>query len=265
MTAVLERFAVETPVGDLHALRARPDGEQRGIALIVPGFTGRADDYIDVQTDAAAHGWQTVAFSQRGQRGSAAPAGEANYTLPELAGEVVRVAEAIGGGGLVHVVGHSLGGLVAREAVVAHPDGFASLTMFCSGPAGRPQSHAGEAELVRAQGSAAIWHRDHPRGVLSPQDELDRERFAETSVDNIVAGVQILREAADITPAVVATQVPVLVLHGDSDDVWPIADQYDMAVRLGAEYRVIPDAGHLPNVDNPAVTARFLSEFWAEF
>ena len=72
-------------------------------------------------------------------------------------------------------------------------------------------------------------------------------------------------DAADSTAAVVAAHVPVLVAHGDADDVWPIADQYDMAVRLGAEYRVIPDAGHLPNIDNPAVTARFLSEFWAEF
>jgi pimeloyl-ACP methyl ester carboxylesterase len=235
MTSLLERFAVATPAGPLGAVRAHPRAGSRGIALFVTGFTGSSDDFRFLLTDAAAQGWDAVAVSLRGQRGSVAPVGIENYTLSAYASEVARVASSIGGGRLVHLVGHSLGGLVAREAVVRQPDSFASLTMLCSGPGGRRDSHRDDA------------------------------RLAATSDPALIGGARILQTAPDTTDAVVATHVPVLVAHGDADDAWPIADQYDMAVRLGAEYRVVPGAGHSPNIDNPGVTARFLSEFWAAF
>ena len=42
------------------------------------------------------------------------------------------------------------------------------------------------------------------------------------------------------------------VIAGENDDAWPLADQQDMATRLGTELVIIPHAAHSPAVENPA-------------
>jgi pimeloyl-ACP methyl ester carboxylesterase len=53
------------------------------------------------------------------------------------------------------------------------------------------------------------------------------------------------------------------VAHGDGDDAWPIASQFAMPRAVGARYEFIPDAGHLPNIDNPGYTTELLDSFWS--
>ena len=83
-----------------------------------------------------------MGYSQRGQADSAAPVGIENYRLDDFAADAVdRRRTSIGAGGPVHLVGHSLGGLVARAALLRSPALFTDLTMLCSGPGGRAGSH----------------------------------------------------------------------------------------------------------------------------
>lgn len=263
LPATLQLFALESPVGELTAFRALPAGLRRGVVLYVPGHTGSKEDARFLTVEAAARGWEAIAYSQRGQGDSAAPKGIENYTLEAFSEDVAVVARQVADGELVHLIGHSLGGLIAREAVIRHPDLFADLTMLCSGPAGRPGRRREEAEFAAAHGLVALWERGNPAGVRTESDAFERARFEASSLDNYLGGTRILQDTVDSTDELVATHVPSLVAHGDADDAWPIPDQFEMSVRMGAEYRVIPGAGHLPNIDNPVFTATALSDFWA--
>ena len=73
---------------------------------------------------------------------------------------------------------------------------------------------------------------------------------------------QLLSEP-DRTDELAALDLPVLVLLGEHDDVWPPALQASMASRLGASAAVLPAAGHSPAADLPEVTAAQLLAFWA--
>ena len=255
-------------VGTLTAYRAEPaSGEPRGVVLFVPGFTGSKEDFRTFVPLLAERGWQTWAYSQRGQADSAAPADPAAYSLDAFASDAVEVAALIGGGRPVHLIGHSLGGVVARAAAIASPASFASVTLLCSGPHGWPGRHQDTTDTVAAHGSIGLWNRDNPHTVGLPDDRLTpdeaflRLRAARTSSDNLLAGAEILRTQPDTTAELRATSLPALVAHGEFDDAWPIDDQRDMAVRLGARYAVIPGGAHSPQLEAPAATAATLDDF----
>lgn len=109
----------------------------RGTALLVPGYTGSKEDFIGLLEPLAGAGFRVVAVDGRGQHESPGPREESAYALEELAGDVLAQAAAVSGddGGPVHLVGHSLGGLIARAAVLRDHAPFASLTLMSSGPA----------------------------------------------------------------------------------------------------------------------------------
>lgn len=260
-----EYFSVESPVGPLTAFGIPARGRSNGTAVFVPGFTGSKEDFRHLLPLVADLGWDAVAYSQRGQADSAASADIDDYRLDAVAADVALVADAVSPGAPVHLVGHSLGGLVARAALLVSPARFRDLTMLCSGPAGRPGRHQDDADFVREHGLVALSERDAPaRDALDPRGDaaFERARFAASSPANYLGGVAILQQAPDTSAAVAATGVPVLVAHGDADDAWPIESQHAMAERMRARYEVIPHAGHLPNIDNPRYTARVLSKFW---
>lgn len=263
-----EAFALETGVGALTALRARPSGASRGVVLWVPGFTGSKEDAHEILPRLAEAGWDAWAYSQRGQADSARPADD-DYSLGALAADAVEVARIVGAGVPVHAIGHSLGGVVARAAVIQEPAAFASVTMLCSGPKGWPGRHDSTAETVAQSGSLGLWERDNPEKVDASDEEIGafeaffRHRAAATADENLLQGAAFLRSEDDTTDELRATGVPVLVAHGEHDDKWPIDWQRDMAERLGARYVVIPGGAHSPQAEAPEATLDALASFYS--
>jgi pimeloyl-ACP methyl ester carboxylesterase len=51
-------------------------------------------------------------------------------------------------------------------------------------------------------------------------------------------------------------------MTGADEDVWPTPLLRETADRLGAEFTLIPGAGHSPNTDQPGLVADGLLEFW---
>ncbi len=264
----VRRVTLAAASGGLQALRADPQGARRGTVLLVPGFTGSKEDFVAVLAPLASRGWTAVAYDQRGQFESHGPDDESAYTLTALAADLLDVLAGLGPEP-VHVVGHSFGGLVSREAALASSGNpFASLTLLCSGPSGLPSNHHDGLGALRA----ALPHvplevvydvkesQDLEGGWRPPSEEIAafmRRRFVSNNAWALRSLAGILLDTPDRTDELAALALDglsVAVAYGPGDDVWPLAQQDAVAAALGTTSVVIPDAGHSPAADAPGAT-----------
>ena len=100
--------------------------------LIVHGFGGAKEDFAD-QTDALASRYHVVTFDHRGHGESDAPTDPSSYSFDRLAADTLAVADAVGADQL-RLLGHSMGGMVARRVVLAHPQRVEALVLMDTSP-----------------------------------------------------------------------------------------------------------------------------------
>jgi pimeloyl-ACP methyl ester carboxylesterase len=279
-----------TARGPFAILEAKP---ARGVsfrkpALLVPGYTGSKENFLPILEPLAAAGRTVVAFDQRGQYQSPDAPDRAGYAPAALAADLLAIADVVGRASEgVHLVGHSMGGLIAREAVLRRPTGFESFTLLGSGPGTISGPRAEELRQALAvldpaggaqpddKGQLAaivrqIWHDQHePEARAEGVDEhviaFLKERMLRTCPLHLIALARYLLDCPDLSyrlAAVVASGLPVQVVYGENDDAWSPAEQDDMAERLGAERTCIPGAAHSPAIEAPVTTASTLTNFW---
>lgn len=248
--------------------------EQRGVALLLPGFTGSKEDFHRLHGPLAARGYRTVAVDGRGQNESDGPADdEAPYAQGELARDVLAQASALGTP--VHLVGHSLGGQIARAAVLLDHSPFVSLTLVSSGPAEISESqkqrvkllHDALAVMTMAEVWQAILAMGAPEEIGGPARGFAgparmRQRWINHKPAQLLVTGRRLCVEPNRVAELAAVPLPFHVLSGASDDTWPVPLLDAMAAQLRAHRTVVPDADHSPNQDQPLLTAAGLADFW---
>jgi pimeloyl-ACP methyl ester carboxylesterase len=255
---------------DGDATRAVP---ARGVAVLVPGLTASKEDFLAILGPLGELGFRAVALDLRGQYESAGPPDESGYALAELAADVLAVAEVLDAGP-VHLLGHSVGGLIAQAAVVRQPAAVASLTLLCSGP-GQPGQDTRDRLVLLVDAldrmpmpavHTAMLARDAAAGVSAPPPriaEFTRRRFLATQPAHLTSLARQVLVAADQSDRLAEAGLPVLLACGEQDETWPEPARDRMARRLGARRVVIQGATHSPAMERPDCTARMLAEFWA--
>ncbi|MEV0178244.1 alpha/beta hydrolase [Streptomyces sp. NPDC050625] len=250
--------------------------EPRGMALLLPGFTGSKEDFNPLHVPLAERGYRTVAVDGRGQYESDGPEhDESAYAQEELARDVLAQAEALGTP--VHLLGHSLGGQISRAAVLIDHTPFLSLTLMASGPAQISVSQQQRVKLLRdalaVMSMDEVW--DAIRAMEAPEEtetgELDeglddredlRRRWLGNKPAQLLATGRQLCTEPDRVAELAAVPLPFHVLSGALDDTWPVTLLDEMAVRLRARRTVVEGAEHSPNTDQPLTTARAIADFW---
>lgn len=183
------------------------------------------------------------------------------YDLHDMAADAMGVMKALGIN-KAHVVGASMGGMIAQIVAATHPERVLSLTsiMSTSGRRGLPgpTRAARAALLARPAGSDAeslIAHGVHVfRAIGSPayptSEQQLRARIGASIRRNVCPGGvvrQMLAIAAsgDRCKLLASIRVPTLVIHGAADPLVQLAAGVDTArVVPGARLEVIEGMGH---------------------
>lgn len=262
--------ALSTARGDFAVLDAAPSGTPRGTALLVPGYTGSKEDFIALLEPLAEAGYRAVAVDGRGQFESPGTDDLQEYAQEELARDVLAQTAALGvGEGGVHLLGHSLGGQLCRAAVLLDASPFRSLTLMSSGPAEVVEAQQVKLKILgdalATMTMSAVWDAmrafDPPAEAETGGEDLRRRWLLHRPAQLIATGRQLATEP-DRVAGLAATGLPVHVVSGEVDDVWPVPLLDEMAVRLGARRTRVEGAEHSPNTARPEATATALASFW---
>jgi pimeloyl-ACP methyl ester carboxylesterase len=184
------------------------------------------------------------------------------YTLGDMAGDVVGLMDALHIE-RAHVVGASMGGMIAQVLAAGSPTRVASLCSMMSSsgatrfnfhvsPATRavltpPPREADEERLLDHM--ERVWMLVGSPGLQQPRDVL-RERLRSSlrrAYNPAGVGRQMLAIMAsgDRRPLLRRITAPTLVLHGERDPLVPLAAGRDTAAQVpGAVFKVIPGMGH---------------------
>lgn len=272
----VRRIDVATPLGPIAALAADPvaGGCELRPAVLVPGFTGSKEDFIQILQTLAQAGRQVYAIDLPGQYQSPGSDDPDSYSCAALGRVVADVVAAVGQGP-VHLLGHSFGGLVTRETVLSGAAPLLSYTLMGSGPGGvEGPARANAEQLMAVLGGSPtrermnqIWwaHFEEPQKASGLPEDIHvflRERMLANHPLGLLRMAREVTSAPDRTAELARVDVPKLVLYGESDDAWPPEVQTAMARRLAAQRVVIPGAAHSPNVEAPETTAAALTKFW---
>ena len=243
---------------DLHYIAA---GHGAPVVLLA-GFGG---DHLSwgLQFPAFRARHHTIALDNRGCGRSGSP--DVTYTTGLMAGDIVAVLDHLGIDA-AHVVGLSLGGMIAQELALAHPQRVLSLQLHST--AGRADPYLRilldtwrqvRAQLGRemVQQSMALWlfgrrtFAERPELIEMLMRQATAYPYAPTEVGFARQGEAVVTH--DALARLSAIACPTLITAGEDDVLVPARFARELADHLPhAEIHLVPGAGHMWCWEKPA-------------
>jgi 3-oxoadipate enol-lactonase len=218
----------------------------------------------------AEQGWRIVAPHYRGMDGGDGDPPAAS--IDDYAGDVIDLLDALHIEDAV-VAGLSIGGYVAF-ALLRHAARYVRALVLADtrSQADTPEGVEGRKRmiaLVRDKGASAIADEMVPklRGETTRQKQPQvvsrvRSLILPSSTAGIAGGLNVLMTRPDSTPLLSSIHVPTLILVGAEDTVTPPAMSEEMHRAIhGSTLEIIPEAGHLSNLEQPAAFNAELGHF----
>jgi pimeloyl-ACP methyl ester carboxylesterase len=210
-----------------------------------------------------ARSFDVLLFDNRGIGESDAPPGP--YTAAQLAADAVQVLDEAEVE-RAHVLGTSLGGMVAQEVALSYPRRVDKLALACTTPGG-PRAYPMPARTVALMTNGATL-RDFVENALVPDPRAElverilAHRLATAQPAEAWAAQAAAGAAFDVYEQLGSIAAPALVLHGDGDVVVDPRNGELLARLLPqASLEVFPGTGHLFFWQQPERFVRVVEEF----
>jgi 3-oxoadipate enol-lactonase len=261
-----------TALRDGNALHYETSGEAgREPVLLIPGIGLGADSWAVVTERLVDAGYRAVVVEPRGSGRSAAPLGP--YTSEDVADDVVAVLDDAGLA-RVHLVGLSMGGMIAQQVAIRHPDRVLSLVLTST--YAQPDEWSRRIfelrrSLIRTFGLETGF-RFSSLFVFSPEafreqaDFISGREAAQREIDKdaFLAQVELCLSHSTLE-RLGGIAAPTLVIAGERDMLTSAVQNRELAEAIpGARLEIVPGATHGLVWDERAGYADRLLAFLAE-
>jgi pimeloyl-ACP methyl ester carboxylesterase len=258
---------VRTPAAELHYERGG-SGEP---LLLIQGMSGTHLSWGEPFLGALREHFDAIAFDNRGI-GLSAPI-DGPFTILEMAEDTASLMEELGLES-AHVVGISMGGMIAQDLALSHPERLRSLTLgctYCGGPGSQlmPRENLEKLAAGIASGDREKAIRANYEVNLSPAFRADESRYAAfhgmaTTVPAAKQTIELQVQAIfghDTSGRLGEIAIPTLIVHGTEDGVLPYPNGELIASLMpGARLETLEGVGHMFWWEQPEVSADLVRE-----
>jgi pimeloyl-ACP methyl ester carboxylesterase len=252
-------LTVPTQFAEAHGIRFayRRWGRPGGLPLVFLNyFTGNLDGWDPLVTDGFAAGYDVILFDNAGVASSG---GETPGTVAEMARDAVAFCDALGLHQF-HVVGFSLGGMIAQQMALEHPDRIKRIVLLGTGPRGGEGMEFAELSaeeqadpvqfLLAAFFSPSEASQVAGRACLKRLAARTHDRDLPVSPKTAEAQLRAIREWGRVPSSsryasLKSIKHPTLIVHGNKDIVVQPINALILAEHLpNAQLIVYPDSSH---------------------
>jgi 3-oxoadipate enol-lactonase len=245
------------------------DGEP---LLLIAGFA--CDHTVwDLVLPPLAERFRVVVFDSRGMGRTPGPSPP---RIREMADDAVAVLDALETGP-AHVAGHSMGGMIAQQMALAHPQHVRTLTLTSTGAQAGPRAQsavvsaaelAGLVEPAVAARAALPWMYSDAFFATPRAAEQTVELILANPFPPTVEGILRQSEAVctfDMSARLGEIHCPTLVIAGREDILFPIELARQLADGIsGAELVVLEQTAHLVVIESPDTVTAAMLKFLAK-
>jgi pimeloyl-ACP methyl ester carboxylesterase len=240
--------------------------------LLIQGMSGTHVAWGRPFREVLEESFDVVAFDNRGI-GLSGPV-EGPFTIVEMAEDTAGLLEELGLES-AHVVGISMGGMIAQELALAEPGRLRSLTLgctYCGGPGSQlmPQENVEKLAAGMMSGDRDKAIRASYEVNLSPAFRADEGAYAAfhemaVSVPARKATIELQVQAIwghDTSGRLGDISTPTLIVHGTEDGVLPFPNGEQIASLMpGARFEPLEGVGHMFWWEQPQRSAELIREY----
>ena len=255
------------PVGEI-TLDCERSGSGPSLLMIM-GRSGTYSHWGEPLLSGLRRDFDVIVYDHRGVGASSRLQGP--LTIRQMAADAAGLLDALELD-CAHVLGISMGGMVAQELALAHAERVRTLTLgctYCGGPGSLLSSQEIQRRMADAVASGDIerairtaWEANVSAGFAAREAEW--ERFRELSLRRRVALEVILEQTRavaghDTHARLGEIALPTLVVHGTVDQTLPVANGEMIAELIpGARLELLEGVGHLFFLERPERSAELL-------